>query len=316
MRISNKIILFLILLALIVFIKSDYKSVPSKILSYLQNSINKTGELYSDKVGTTIDNITSTSDKNDSSDDTTKSQIVTPGALKVSNNYLTSDIKNIKLTISGVVDITNEYRKQNGDLHALKENSKLDFSAEKKLQDMFTKGYFEHVSPSGVGVGDLADQVSYEYIVIGENLALGNFKDDRSLVDAWMASPGHRANILNKKYTEIGVAVGKGQYNGKTVWMAVQHFALPKSACPSINDVLKGMIDLEQTKIKSMESDLAKRKDMIESGAVSEGMTTNGQIDQYNLLVNDYNKLIVDIKEKINEYNGQVRDFNECIAEE
>jgi uncharacterized protein YkwD len=311
MRISNKIIFFLILLALIVFIKSDYKSVPSKILSYLQNSINKTGELYKDNVGGAMDSITG----GGASKDDTK-QVVTPGALKVSSDYLTNDAKSTKLTISGVINITNEYRKENGDLPPLKENSKLDFSAEKKLQDMFTKGYFEHVSPSGVGVGDLGDQVSYEYIIIGENLAMGNFKDDRSLVDAWMASPGHRANILNKRYSEIGVAVGKGQYNGKTVWMAVQHFALPKSACPSIDDVLKGIISLEQDKIKSMEADLAKRKATIESGAIREGMTTNGQIDEYNSLVNEYNKLIADIKIKINQYNTQVRDFNKCIAEE
>lgn len=318
MRILNQIIFIVFAVALILFIKSDYKSVPSTILSYLQGEVNRSSSLYKDTVGGVIDNISGNlSDSNDISDNSSNliKKVETPGALTVSDSYLTNNTKNIKLSIKGVIDITNQYRNENGGLVALKENSKLDFSAEKKLQDMFVKGYFEHVSPDGVGVGDLGNQVSYEYIIIGENLALGNFKDDKALVDAWMASPGHRANILNKRYTDIGVAVGSGTYQGKSVWMAVQHFALPKSACPSIDGVLKGIIDLDQKNIKSMESDLAIKKARIESGAVYEGMTTNDQVNAYNILVSDYNRMIVNIKEKIYKYNEQVKAFNLCIAQ-
>jgi uncharacterized protein YkwD len=50
-----------------------------------------------------------------------------------------------------------------------------------------------------VGVGDLSKEVGYGYILIGENLALGNFKDEESWWKAWMDSPGHRANIFNNK---------------------------------------------------------------------------------------------------------------------
>lgn len=313
MKYLNQIIFILIFITIIFVIKSDYKSVPSNIVSYLKNEVSKTSDLYKEKsldIANSVSNIT-----NDSVAIDKAKSVETPGALKVSNDYLTNDTKSIKLSIKGVIDISNKYRKENGNLSVLKENKKLDFSAEKKLQDMFVKGYFEHVSPDGVGVGDLGNQVSYEYILIGENLALGNFKDDQSLVDAWMASPGHRANILNKRYTEIGVAVGHGTYNGKSVWMAVQHFGLPRSACPSIDEVLKGIIELDQKNIKAIESDLAEKRAIIDSGAVSKGMTTNEQIDQYNLLVNDYNKLIINIREKINQYNQQVRSFNQCIAE-
>ena len=215
----------------------------------------------------------------------------TPGALVVPDSFLTYDTKSINLSSKDIIDITNKQRTLNGNLPILKENSKLDFSAEKKLQDMFVKGYFEHTSPDGVGVGDLADQIDYEYIVIGENLALGNFKNDQALVDAWMASPGHRANILNKRYIDIGVSVGKGIYNGKSVWMAVQHFGLPKSACPSIDQVLKGVIDLDQKDIKAMEIDMASRRAIIDSEiAKKEGVMTNSQIDNYNTLVKEYNK--------------------------
>jgi uncharacterized protein YkwD len=305
MKISNQIILIIIVLVSIYLIKSDYKSIPSKILSYLQSEVGK--PTVASDINNAISNI------NDSSTDQVKT-VVVPGALVVPDDYLTRDTKNIKLTAKGVIDITNKERANNGNLPALTENSKLAFSAEKKLQDMFVKGYFEHVSPVGVGVGDLGNQVGYEYIIIGENLALGNFKDNQSLVTAWMNSPGHRANILNNKYTEIGVAVGQGNYKGNSVWMSVQHFGLPKSACPSIDNVLKGIIEIDQKDIKTMEEDLSDRRIRIDSGAVSEGMTTSEQITKFNILVNEYNKLISDVKLKINEYNTQVRDFNECIA--
>ncbi len=311
MKISNTIVAIAIFLVLFFVIKNDYNSYYSKTISYLRNQMDKTSILSAnikDKVTKSIDTY------NDNNTTNNSKKIETPGPLLVSDNLLTNNTKNIKLTSKGVIDITNKYRTENGNLGLLTENSKLNFSAEKKLQDMFVKGYFEHISPDGVGVGDLGTQVSYEYIIIGENLALGNFKDDKALVDAWMASPGHRANILKKQYTEIGVAVGKGSYNGNTVWMGVQHFGLPKSACPSIDEVLQGIIILDQKQIKSMEADMTSRRTKVESGVIYEGLTTSDQVEKYNSLVNDYNKLVIDIKNKINIYNGQVHSFNECIA--
>ena len=143
------------------------------------------------------------------------------------------------LTDAGVIEWTNTNRAQNGQLPALKENTLLDQAAELKLQDMFKQQYFEHVNPQGVGPGDLAKKVGYNFIAEGENLALGNFGNDQSLVTAWMNSPGHRANILNVHYTEIGVAVGQGSYQGQTTWLAVQEFGRPASSCPSVDLALK-----------------------------------------------------------------------------
>ena len=172
---------------------------------------------------------------------------------------------------------------------------------------MFMRQYFEHTSPVGVEVSDLGKEVGYEFIIIGENLALGNFKDDQVLVDAWMASPGHRANILNTHYSEIGVAVGKNTFEGRTVWMAVQHFGLPKSACPQADHVLLSFIS-------SMESDLSARRSLIDSGAVYQGQTEGEQIKAYNELVDIYNALILETKRKVAEYNKEVRIFNDCVA--
>lgn len=236
----------------------------------------------------------------------------TPGALRVLDNYLNDN--NTKLSKDNVIVLTNKARSENGQLLPLLENNKLNLSAQRKLQDMFNSQYFEHISPSNVSVGDLGDQVGYEYILIGENLALGNFENDLALVDAWMASPGHRANILNSHYTEIGVAVGKGVYEGKNVWMAVQHFGTPKSVCPTVDKVLQGIIGLNQDKIVEMEQELDVRKEKIDERVLYEGSTYFEQVEKYNSLVNIYNNLIKETKEKIDEYNNQIRTFNSCIS--
>ncbi|MFA7315334.1 MAG: CAP domain-containing protein [Candidatus Paceibacterota bacterium] len=244
---------------------------------------------------------------------TTDTHVDAPGALRVLNSFLGTNTTT-SLSADAIVNLSNVARKQNGNLKPLIKNSKLDFAAEKKLQDMFMRQYFEHTSPVGVEVSDLGKEVGYDFIIIGENLALGNFKDDQALVDAWMASPGHRANILNTHYSEIGVAVGKNTFEGRTVWMAVQHFGLPKSACPQADHVLLSFISLQKKKIASMESDLSARRSLIDSGAVYQGQTEGEQIKAYNELVDIYNALILETKRKVAEYNKEVRIFNDCVA--
>ena len=275
-----------------------------------------------DDLVSTINNIAERLNKNKNSEQVVSyiekkenqilSKIDTPGALRVPDSIVLQ--KKIDLTKAQVIEITNERRKDNGGLAALKENLRLDVSAEKKLEDMFAKQYFEHLSPDNVGVKDLAKNAGYEYILIGENLAMGDFNNDSALLDAWMASPGHRENILNKYYTEIGVAVGKGNFEGKEIWMAVQHFGTPRSVCPTIDQVLLGNIDLDKTKISKMESDLSDRKDAIEKGVIYEGSTYREQVEQYNALVISYNNLLKDVEKEITTYNDEVREFNLCVT--
>ncbi len=300
MKISHKFLVIVILASVLFIARDDVRVVYNKTLSYLSKNINP---------AQIKDNIIIKSEKILNSDKV----INTPGALKVKSD-LVYDANDVKLSIKDVISETNRNRAENGSLRSLNENSKLDLSAQLKLQDMFKQQYFEHVSPDGVGVSDLGSKVSYGYIIIGENLALGNFKNGKALVDAWMASPGHRANILNEKYTEIGVAVDHGMYQGQDIWLAVQHFGLPRSACPIIDEVLHSTINLEDINIRNTENDLNTRKQRIDSGVVYDGMTTNEQIDQYNKLVVTYNQLLISFKEKISEYNKQVRTFNSCLT--
>jgi uncharacterized protein YkwD len=179
-----------------------------------------------------------------------KENISTPPPLKIEEGSEQSIL--IK---SEVIRWTNAQRQKNG-LPPLKENLKLDLSADNKTRDMFINQYFEHKSPIGIGVDGLIKEVGYEYIIIGENLAMGNFENSEKLVEAWMDSPGHRENILNVKYQEIGVAVLRGVYQGKKVWMAVQHFGLPLSYCPRPNENLKTEIDEGEQLVNQLKTSL------------------------------------------------------------
>lgn len=223
------------------------------------------------------------------------------------------DQANAHLTVEGTIEFTNQQRAANGNLPPLIVNPKLTQAAQKKLDDMFANQYFEHISPSGVGPSDLAKQVGYKYVMVGENLALGNFKDDETLVQAWMDSPGHRANILNTRYLEIGVAVGKGQFEGREVWLAVQEFGTPLSVCPQPSTSLKSEIDANQKEIDRLQQDLAQKKAELQNNNYDR-QTYNQKVDAYNAEANEFNDLVRRTKSLVESYNQEISDFNKCLA--
>lgn len=215
------------------------------------------------------------------------------------------------LTTAGVIEWTNKQREQNG-LLPLQESPRLDTSAAMKAEDMLQNQYFAHESPSGVKIADLAKNVGYDFILIGENLALGNFKDDQVLVQAWMDSPGHRANILNNKYQEIGVAVVRGVFEGKSTWFAVQHFGEPLSACPEPNSALKLQIESNESQLSALQNELSSLKSEIESMGPRQA-TYNQKVAEYNSLISQYNGLLDGNRSSVEQYNNQARAFNACV---
>lgn len=238
---------------------------------------------------------------------------LTPGPL-ILKDQIENPI-NINLTIQGIISKTNSQRSAIS-LKSLSENRDLDNSASKKVDDMFEKQYFEHTSPEGIGVSDLASDGGYDYILIGENLALGDFRNDGDVVSAWMASPGHKANILNNRYTEIGVAVKKGIYLGDEVWIAVQHFGMPMDICGGIDQKLKVEIDSNQLELKSLESDLTLKKAEIDAVGQSNQTLYQSLVQEYNLTVGEYNRIVEIIESDINTYNAEVAIFNTCVKGE
>jgi len=198
-------------------------------------------------------------------------------------------------------------------LPALTENTKLDQVASAKANDMFVNQYFEHVSPSGVGPGDLAIKYGYDYILEGENLILGNFSSEKEVVQDWMNSPGHRANILNVRYAEIGVAIIKGTYKGETVWIGVQEFGLPSSVCSEPNVALKNQIDSEKVQLDESSSQIDAKKNQID--AVDSNYPDYTQmVNDYNQMISQYNSLAQQVKGNVATYNQQVDNFNNCVA--
>ncbi len=82
--------------------------------------------------------------------------------------------------------------------------------ARERSNDMASQDYFSHTSPSGQTAFSLLDAYGIPYMWAGENLARNNYPDDQSVAIAmreWMASQGHRDNMLNAHYTSIGVGV-------------------------------------------------------------------------------------------------------------
>lgn len=221
---------------------------------------------------------------------------------------------NSPFSIENIVDATNSERIKAG-LTPLKTNAKLEQSAKIKVDDMIAHQYFEHTSPSGKTVADLGNEVGYDYVVMGENLALGNFTDASDLLKAWMNSPGHRANILNTSYEDIGVYAAEGTYQGHTVWFAVQHFGTERGVCPALSTSLKSTITSLSAKIKQEESQITALRAQIEDPNHPQGQAYANLIAQFNSIVAIYNSDITNSQQKIAQYNKEVVAFNKCLSQ-
>lgn len=220
------------------------------------------------------------------------------------------------LTSDGIFAWTNSRREQEGVSAAFIRNAELDRIAKARLDDLFQKQYFEHVSPLGESVTTVATAEGYPYILIGENLALGNFKHDEDVVNAWMNSPGHRANILKAGYSDLGVAARKDMFEGREAWIAVQIFSRPKSACPQEDDETKKKIDALSISLEQQKKTIDEKRTHIESLLVrtqEEAEYYNVRVNEYNATINAYNADIPTIKKLVSMYNARITEMNECI---
>jgi hypothetical protein len=110
----------------------------------------------------------------------------------------------------------------------------LDAAAQAKADDMAAKGYFSHTGPDGKEPWAWIKEAGYSYQYAGENLAV-RFTDSADVVNAWMASPTHRANIVKPAYTEIGVGIAQGEFQGQPATYVVQYFGAPRGAPAAIS---------------------------------------------------------------------------------
>ena len=85
--------------------------------------------------------------------------------------------------------------------------------------DMAKRDYIDHTDPDGVGPFDRIDKASVNYVAAAENIASG-FSTAAKVVESWLNSPKHSANILNAEFNKIGVGYFAGGSNG-TYWTVI-----------------------------------------------------------------------------------------------
>ena len=107
-----------------------------------------------------------------------------------------------------VLNLVNAERKKAG-LKSLTLSDKLTSLASAKSKDMANKNYFSHTSPTYGTPFEMLKSYNVSYKSAGENIAAGQRTPDE-VMQAWMNSSGHRANILNKNYNQLGVGYYKG----------------------------------------------------------------------------------------------------------
>lgn len=245
-----------------------------------------------------------------------KSKVVATSAPKVAVMPTKDALDGVGLTQNGITVLTNAERSTNGNV-TLKRNPLLDKIALIKAQDMVKHEYFAHLSPvSGLEVGGLADKYGYEYTTVGENLAMGTFHTDAELVEGWMNSPGHRANILNSHYTEIGIAAVVGSYQGQAVWYAVQEFGRPlPQGCTSPSVALRDRLSRDQKDLATLQKNISAMKLQVEASQENSDAYAS-LVNQYNALVTQFSEFVVSAQGRITTYNNSVVQYNSCIGVE
>lgn len=181
------------------------------------------------------------------------------GASAGSSFLIHKTVEGASIAASVLIDLTNDDRIASNE-EPLVKSEKLNQAATLKGKDMASKGYFAHNSPEGVTPWYWFKEVGYDFLYAGENLAI-NFTESRDVENAWLNSPAHRANLLNVKFHEIGIATVEGTYNNNPTIFVVQMFGTPASAqtvpVPSVSTTTEKVLETNQVKEKSTSTELA-----------------------------------------------------------
>lgn len=142
-------------------------------------------------------------------------QVSNPSLIYPGQQLKIPNIADIKTIENEVVRLVNVQRSQAG-LQTLTQNWQLSRVARYKSQDFIDKNYFSHTSPTYGSPFTMMQNFGISFTAAGENIASGQ-QSAAEVMNAWMNSPGHRANILSPVYTQIGVGLAKDS-SGKCYW--------------------------------------------------------------------------------------------------
>jgi hypothetical protein len=120
---------------------------------------------------------------------------------------------------------TNKARANEG-LSLLAPDDALMIAAQARAEDMARTGHFAHHGADGSSPWQWVTDQGYTFSRAAENLAV-NYRDAESVVAGWLSSPGHRANLLDARLTDIGVGVAEGMYKGERAHFVVQFLMKP-----------------------------------------------------------------------------------------
>lgn len=140
-------------------------------------------------------------------------------ALFASLSATASGSSDVEITPANVVEEMNQYRVEAG-LDPLELDPRLSRAAEDRIVDMAEVGYWGHESPLGTSPFVWLARHGYVHWIAGENLAAG-YETTPILVESWMESPGHRANILSTDFADVGVALIDGGTTRRLVGRSV-----------------------------------------------------------------------------------------------
>ena len=143
------------------------------------------------------------------------SQIANPNLIYVGQKINIPEEEPLKSLEAEVVRLINIERTNRG-LPALTTNWELSRVARYKSQDMIDKNYFSHTSPTYGSPFTMMQNFGLKFSAAAENIAYGQ-RTPQEVVNAWMNSSGHRANILSASYTQTGVGAAK-KADGTLYW--------------------------------------------------------------------------------------------------
>ncbi|MCE9684316.1 CAP domain-containing protein [Halomonas alkalisoli] len=103
---------------------------------------------------------------------------------------------------------------------------RLEEASEAHSRDMAENEFFSHADADDVGVNDRVSDTGYDWMAVGENIAAGQ-ADVATVIEGWLSSPGHCANIMNDEFTEMGAAVVEAQGSDYSPYWT-QVFARPR----------------------------------------------------------------------------------------
>ena len=139
----------------------------------------------------------------------------------------TTDLADLEAVRAELLAQVNDRRRERG-RGALRPNLLLDAAAQRYAEEMLRTGHYGHVGPRGESAMDRARRAGYRPAAIAENLAKGHHSV-RDVVDGWMGSKGHRANLLHPQYFEMGTGMAYGEGPGGPVVLWVQLFGIPRT---------------------------------------------------------------------------------------